>query len=111
MVPPYTEAEKDRIRDAHAILGNTRFTGEEIELILEAVEIEYDQSFKVRKVRHGGEIKWQGHLLYLSQVLAKQPIGLKQIAEDQWAIYYSFYLLGYWNERKQKLESKKTVLN
>ena len=75
------------------------------------LDIEYDQSVKVRKVRHNGEIKWQGHLLYMSQVLAKQPIGLKQIAEDRWAIYYSFYLLGYWNERKQKLEPKKPVLH
>lgn len=74
-------------------------------------DIEYDPPFKVRKVRHSGEIKWQGHLLYLSQVLAKQPIGFKQVAEDRWAIYYSFYLLGYWNARKQKLEPKKPVLH
>jgi transposase InsO family protein len=71
-------------------------------------DIEYGQSFNVRMVHHGGEVKWQGRIFYLSQVLAKEPVGFKQISQDRWAIYYSFYLLGYWNERKRKLESKKS---
>ena len=69
--------------------------------------IEYDTSYTVRKVRQGGEISWQGQVIYVSQVLAKEPIGFKQISEDRWRINYSFYLLGYWNQRKQKLESVK----
>ena len=67
-------------------------------------DIEYDSNYKVRQVRRSGEIKWQGHVIYLSQVLKKQPIGFKQISESRWGIYYSFYLLGYWNEQRQKLE-------
>jgi transposase InsO family protein/transposase-like protein len=73
----------------------------------EPASIEYDSPFEVRKVRHNGEIKWQGRLIYLSQVLAKQPIGFKQISQNRWGIYYSFYLLGFWNQRKQKLEPVK----
>jgi transposase InsO family protein len=69
--------------------------------------IEYDTGFTVRKVRHKGEIKWQGQRFYLSQVLAKQPIGFKQTSQNRWNIYYSFYLLGYWNQKKQKLEPVK----
>ena len=72
-------------------------------------QIEYGREFKVRKVRHKGEIKWQGKRFYLSQVLAKQPIGFKQTSDDRWSIYYSFYLLGYWNQRSQKLESVKSI--
>lgn len=70
-------------------------------------DIGYDSEFTVRRVRHSGEIKWQGQVIYLSQVLAKQPIGFKQISENKWSIYYSFYLLGYWNHRKQNLEPVK----
>lgn len=70
-------------------------------------DIEYDSDYKIRRVRHSGEIKWQGQLIYLSQVLIKQPIGFKQISETRWGIYYSFYLLGYWNQQKQKLEPVK----
>ncbi len=66
--------------------------------------IDYATDFDVRTVRHNGQIKWQGRSIYLSQVLAKQPIGFKQISERRWSIYYSFYLLGYWNQAKQRLE-------
>lgn len=66
--------------------------------------IEYDTGFKVRQIRRKGELKWQGKVIYLSSVLAKQPIGLKQISQNRWSIYYSFYQLGYWNQRKEKLE-------
>ena len=69
--------------------------------------ITYDTGFCVRTVRHSGQIKWQGRLIYLSQVLAKQPIGFKQISQRRWSVYYSFYLLGYWNQSKQRLEPVK----
>lgn len=36
----------------------------------------------VKRVRHNGEIRWKGRLLYISQVLAQQPIGLKPIDEQ-----------------------------
>jgi putative transposase len=72
-------------------------------------DIVYPADFKVRKVRYKGDIKWQGQKFYLSQILAKQPIGFKQTTENRWRIYYSFYLLGYWNQRKQKLEPVKPV--
>lgn len=66
--------------------------------------IEYDQGFHVRQVRHNGEIKWQGQLLYISQVLTKEPVGLKQISDAQWEIYYSFYLLGAYDERTGNIQ-------
>jgi transposase InsO family protein len=71
--------------------------------------IAYAPEFKVRKVRHKGDIKWQGKKFYLSQILAKQAIGFKQTSENRWSIYYSFYLLGYWNQRKQKLDPVRPI--
>lgn len=61
--------------------------------------IEYEAGFLVRQVRHNGEIKWQGHHIYVSEVLAKEPLGLKPIDEDCWELYYSFQRLGIWNPR------------
>ena len=66
--------------------------------------VEYDHHYVVRRVRHNGEVKWQGQVIYVSQVLAKQPIGFKQISETRWSVYYGFYQLGYWNQIKKKLE-------
>ena len=45
-------------------------------------EVEYESGVTVRRVRHNGEIKWRGELLYLSEVLAKEPVGLKPIDEE-----------------------------
>jgi len=68
-------------------------------------DIAYDNGYRVRQVRQNGEIKWQGQLLYLSQVLAKEPIGFKQVEESLWEIYFSFYLLGMYDERQKRITS------
>lgn len=70
-------------------------------------ELHYDSDYKVRKVKHSGEIMWQGHTIYISQVISKERIGLRQVSEDLWGIYYSFYQLGYWNQRKKRVEPVK----
>lgn len=66
-------------------------------------DVMYDDHYQVRQVRHNGEIKWQGELLYIAHVLAKEPIGLKQIDEEHWGIYFSFYLMGTYDERNKKI--------
>lgn len=57
-------------------------------------EVEYANCFTVRQVRHNGEIKWKGHFVYISQALAKEPVGLRQISETYWEIWFSFHPLG-----------------
>ena len=61
----------------------------------------------VRQVRHNGEIKWRGRLLYLSETLRQEAIGLKQVDERQWEIYYGFHLLGYLDDGEYKITSPK----
>ena len=51
--------------------------------------VEYESAVTVRRVRHNGEIKWHGNLLYLSEILAREPLGLKPIDEDQREIRYT----------------------
>ena len=68
-------------------------------------EVEYESGVTVRRVRQNGEIKWRGELLYLSEVLAKEPVGLKPIAEDKWELRYSFHRLGILDERTKKITS------
>jgi putative transposase len=65
--------------------------------------VEYDSAMIVRQVRHNGEIKWHGNLFYVSQILAREPLGLKQIDEDQWEVRYSFHLLGFVDERTKRI--------
>ena len=61
--------------------------------------IEYAPGTLVRQVRHNGEIRWRGHLVYLSEVLAQEPVGFTPIGEGTWAVQYSFHPLGIFEER------------
>ena len=65
--------------------------------------IDYDSGMLVRRVRYNGEIKWHGDLIYVSQVLAQEPLGLKQIDEEKWEVRYSFHLLGTLDQRAKKI--------
>jgi hypothetical protein len=56
--------------------------------------IDYAADVTVRQVRQNGEIKWQGKHVYVSEVLAKEPLGLKPLGEDMWELHYSFQVLG-----------------
>lgn len=70
-------------------------------------EVEYDCGMTVRRIRHNGELRWRGHLLYLSETLQREPVGLKQVDESLWEIYYGFHLLGYLDDKELKITSPK----
>ncbi len=59
--------------------------------------IEYEDGMTVRRVHHNGEIKWQGKHVYVSEVLAKELLGLKPLYEDMWELHSSFHVLGVFN--------------
>jgi transposase InsO family protein len=64
---------------------------------------DYDLDYAVRHVRHSGEIKFKGGIYYLTQLLTGQPVGLKQVADGQWTVYYSFQQIGTLDLRKNKI--------
>lgn len=64
---------------------------------------EYGYDYTVRHVKHSGEIKFKGRMFYVTELLAKQPIGLKEIADGIWQLQYSFYVLGSVDLRKNKI--------
>jgi transposase InsO family protein len=65
--------------------------------------VEYDLDVIVRHVRHNGEIKWRGERIYLSEVLADEPVGLIPIDDEHWEVRFSFHLLGLLNPRTKRL--------
>jgi len=66
-------------------------------------DVEYDSSFAVRKVRHNGEIKWKGQMIYVSQALAGEPVGLLQTDDGIWQASFSFHRLGTLDDRTGKI--------
>ncbi|KAB2961113.1 MAG: transposase [Candidatus Methylomirabilis oxygeniifera] len=65
--------------------------------------VEYESGVTVRQVRHNGEIKWRGARIYVSDVLAHEPVGLTLIDEDAWEVRYSFHVLGVLEQRLKKI--------
>lgn len=65
--------------------------------------VEYESGVAVRQVRHNGEIKWQGELIYVSGVLANEPVGLTQVDDQQWEVRYSFHRLGLLDQRLKRI--------
>ena len=65
--------------------------------------VEYETWFTVRRVRSNGCIKWRGGFVYVSEALAGEPIGLRQIDEHRWELKFSFCNLGILDERAGKV--------
>ena len=66
-------------------------------------EVEYYGDVIVRRVRHNGEIRWKGELVYLSEALVGEPVSLKQKEEHLWEIRFSFHPLGVLHELTGKV--------
>ena len=55
---------------------------------------EYGGEVTVRRVRSNGQIKWKGGLLYLSESLTGEPVGLVQQDERTWSIRFGPLTIG-----------------
>ncbi len=66
-------------------------------------EVDYRGEAVVRRVRHNGQIKWRGQLIYVSEALAGEPVALKHTERRLWTISFRSYLLGVLNEGTGKI--------
>jgi transposase InsO family protein len=81
----------------HEALGQTppgRHYEPSLRPMPEAKTPEYDPDMTQRWVTPGGEIHIKGRVLYVSNLLAKQPVGLRQVDDDEWELFYGPLHLG-----------------
>lgn len=71
--------------------------------LVKVPKIEYHGDVIVRQVRHNGQIKWRGELIYVSKALAGEPVALKQKSEHLWEVRFSSYPIGILNELTSKI--------
>lgn len=57
-------------------------------------EVEYPGHFHRRQVKHCGDIKWLGHLVRLTSSLRGQTIGLNELGDGCWQLFFGPVLLG-----------------
>ncbi len=60
----------------------------------ESPGLDYPIHWLRRQVRSGGTIKWRGQLIFLSEVLEGEPVGLDEIEDELWNVYFGSLLLG-----------------
>lgn len=61
---------------------------------------EYPAHFETRKVSTNGGIRWRSAWINVSHLLGAEFIGLEEIADDVWAVYFGPVSLGWLHIRK-----------
>jgi len=66
-------------------------------------EVVYPSGLTLRRVRSNGEFKWKGGLLFLSESLVGEVVGLTEVGESLWQMQFGEYPLGVLDERLGKI--------
>lgn len=69
-------------------------------LTSETPGLDYPAHYERRQVRTDGAIKWRGKYIFLSEILAREPVGFDEIEDDVWAVYFTSLRLGTLNHGK-----------
>jgi len=57
-------------------------------------EPNYSADHEIRRVRHNGEIRWQGHTVYVTAALTGEPVGLLEADDGGFTVSYGPIVLG-----------------
>jgi transposase InsO family protein len=55
---------------------------------------DYPDHWQVRRVRHAGEIKWRGKLVYISATLSGEPVGIEEGEDGHFTVRFGPVTLG-----------------
>ena len=69
---------------------------------------EYPGHFEVRRVSASHSIRWKHRPINVGSVLIGEYVGLEEVAEGVWGLYFYDYLLGHLNERTGQIEEMPT---
>jgi transposase InsO family protein len=64
---------------------------------------EYPGHFELRQVKSGGEIRFRQRFLFLSEVLRGEQVGLEEVEDGIWSVYFYQLLLGRFDEREMRI--------
>ena len=70
-------------------------------------EPSYANDHVVRRVRHNGEVRWNGNTIYISEALVGEPIGLVEHDDGDWVANYGPIELGVIAHRGDRLHKPK----
>jgi transposase InsO family protein len=62
----------------------------------------YDATHQVRRVRPTGQIKWQGELVFISEVVRREAVGLVETERGDWLVRFMHVELGRIDRRTRR---------
>lgn len=62
-------------------------------------ELEYPDYYDIKTVSHNGVVYWRNKLVYVSHLLTGENVGMDEIAEGIWVVYFGPIKLGQFDER------------
>jgi hypothetical protein len=65
-------------------------------------ELEYPGYFHCQKVSANGIAYWTGRRIYIGYLLAGERVGLEEVGDGIWAVYFGPVRLGSFDERQTK---------
>jgi hypothetical protein len=66
---------------------------------------DYPSNFQVRRVYHNGAIRWTSHAwVTLTNSLIDRYIGLEELDNDIWRVYFRQHFLGYLDGRTRQID-------
>jgi hypothetical protein len=65
-------------------------------------ELEYPGHFRTTLVHHNGIIQHQGHRVYVSGLLKGEHLGVEEVNDGVWTVYFGFLKLGSFDMRVLK---------
>ena len=65
--------------------------------------MEYPGHFQVRYVSRNGGVRWHNRWVNVSHVLAEEYVGLEEVADGIWSVYFGPVLLGRFDERELRI--------
>jgi len=66
-------------------------------------EPRYDPELAVRRVRSNGEIRWGGDLIFLSETLVGEPVGIAETEDGNWIVHFADIPVGFIDRQTRKL--------
>ena len=72
-------------------------------------QIDYPDHFEVRLVSRNKCFSWRQEPVFVSSNLVKQYIGLEEVMDGIWAVYFSWKRLGFFDEKKMQITDNLTL--
>ena len=66
--------------------------------------LDYPAPYEVRLVSRNGGIRWHAQWVNVSHVLAEQHVGLEEVDDGEWDLYFGPLKLGRFHERLLRVE-------